>query len=393
MKTNSNRSGYDGIVVTSPVSIPYERYSPEPAQWWFGRALSALGISSGLGPADIDGLCASSFSLAPDTAVGLTQHFGLTPRWLDHIPTGGAAGVMALRRAARAVQSGDAGIVACIAADTNQVDSFRTMLGSFSRFSQDAVLPYGAGGPNGSFALMTREYMRAYGIGREEFGKLCVAQRHNALHYPHALMKTPLGLQQYLEARKIADPLTLYDCVMPCAGAEAYLVMQENVAADLGLPFARLLSTIERHNAYPDDPVQLRGGWAMDADELWGMAGVKPAEVDLLQTYDDYPVIIAMQFEDLGFCEKGASAEFIRHHTFTFDGSFPHNTSGGQLSAGQAGAAGGFLGMVEAIRQLTGAAGLNAVSNPRIAAVSGFGMINFDRGLCSGAAILAGDSA
>jgi acetyl-CoA acetyltransferase len=121
------------------------------------------------------------------------------------------------------------------------------------------------------------------------------------------------------------------------------------------------------------------------------MAGVTAGEVDLLQTYDDYPVVIAMQFEDLGFCEKGAAAEFIRHHTFTFDGSFPHKTSGGQLSAGQAGAAGGFIGIVEAIRQLTGAAGRNAVAGARIAAVSGFGMINFDRGVCSAAAVLAGE--
>lgn len=387
---HAQRQAYEGVVVTTPVTVPYERYSAEPAHTWFARAFAGLGAGSGLGPADIDGLCAASFTLFPDTAVALTQHFGLSPRWLDFLPTGGASGVMALRRAARAVQSGDASIVACLAADTNHPDSFRTLINRFSRFSQDAVMPYGAGGPNVPFALMTQEYMRACGITREEFGKLCVAQRHNALHTDHALMKTPLGLEQYLEARKIADPLTLFDCVMPCAGAEAYLVMREDTARDLGLPCARVLSAIERHNAWPDDPIQLRGGWAMDAGEMWAMAGVGPADVDLLQTYDDYPVVVAMQFEDLGFCEKGAAAEFIRHHTFTFDGSFPHNTSGGQLSAGQAGAAGGFIGLVEAIRQLTGAAGRNAVADARIAAVSGFGMINFDRGVCSAAAVLAG---
>ena len=106
-------------------------------------------------------------------------------------------------------------------------------------------------------------------------------------------------------------------------------------------------------------------------------------------TYDDYPVISIMQFEDLGFCEKGAASEFIQANTLTCDGTFPHNTSGGQLSVGQAGAAGGFLGLVEAIRQLTGGAGENAVIDAHIAAVSGFGIINFDRGLCSGAALLA----
>jgi hypothetical protein len=39
----ANRTGYDGIVVTAPVSVPYERYSPEPAHWWLARGLSELG--------------------------------------------------------------------------------------------------------------------------------------------------------------------------------------------------------------------------------------------------------------------------------------------------------------------------------------------------------------
>ena len=384
------RAGYDGVVVTTPVSVPYERYSDRPAHWWLARALAGLGKASGLGPADIDGMCVSSFTLFPDGAVALTEHFGLTTRWLDDIPLGGASGVVALRRAARAVQSGDAAVVACMAGDTNQPDSFRSTINNFSRFAQDASLPYGAGGPNASFALITGEYMRARGLGREDLGKLCVDQRYNALHYPAALMKKPLSLQEYLAGRPIAEPVTLYDCVMPCAGAEAFLVMREQRARDLGLPFARLLSAVERHNAYPHDPIQLRGGWAIDAEELWGMAGVRPAQVDLLQTYDDYPAIAAMQIENLGFCPPGELADFIRGHSFTFDGSFPHNSSGGQLSVGQAGAAGGYLGLVEAIRQLTGAAGDNAVQGARIAAVSGFGMINFDRGLCCGAVVLAG---
>ncbi len=389
-KQTRSRMAYDGIVVAAPVSVPYVRYSSEPAHWWLAKALSGLAKRSGIGADDIDGLCVSSFTLFPDSAVGLTQHFGLTVRWLDHIPTGGASGVVALRRAARAVQSGDANIIACIAGDTNHVDSFRSMLTSFSRFSQDASYPYGAGGPNGSFSLITSHHMERFGTRPEELGKLCVAQRENALKYPHALMKKSLSLQQYLEARLVADPIRLFDCVMPCAGGEGFLVMHEDEAKALKLPHAHILSTIERHNAYPDDPIQYRGGWSLDKDELWGMAGVAPEAVDLLQTYDDYPVISVMQFEDLGFCEKGAASEFIKGNTFTVDGSFPHNTSGGQLSVGQAGAAGGFLGLVEAIRQVTGQAGENAVPNARLAAVSGFGMINFDRGLCSGAAILQG---
>jgi acetyl-CoA acetyltransferase len=385
----SSRTGYDDIVVACPVTVPYVRYSIRGAHWFLAAALAALIKRAGLGKDQLDGLCVSSFTLAPDTAVGLTQHLGLTLRWLDHIPMGGACGVVALRRAARAVQSGDADMVACIAGDTNHTDSFRLNLATFSQFARDAVYPYGSGGANASFAFLTAYYMRAYGAAPEDFGKLCVAQRANALQFPHALMKKPLTLDEYLNARLIADPLRLYDCVMPCAGAEAFLVLRRAAAEQLGLPYARILATIERHNAFPDDPVQYRGGWVLDRDELYAQGGVGPKDIDVLAAYDDYPVITLMQIEDLGFCDKGEGADFVRRETFTANGSFPVNTSGGQLSVGQAGAAGGFLGLVEIIRQVTGKPLGAAVDNARLGLASGFGMINYDRGLCSSAAILA----
>lgn len=384
---------YDGVVAVCPTTVPYVRYSKESAHWWIAKALAEALLKADLKPGEVDGFSVSSFTLAPDTAVGLVQHLGLTPRWLDHIPMGGASGVAALRRAARAVQCGDARVVACVSGDANHVDSFRRMLSSFSRFAQDASYPYGSGGPNSCFALLTDNYMQNYGAKREDFGKICVAQRTNALSFPHAIMKKPLTLDQYMAARPISDPIALFDCVMPVAGAEAFLIMNETDAKAQGLPFVRILSTIERHNAYPDDPIQIRGGWAMDVDELYTMASVQPADIDLIETYDDYPVICMMQFEDLGFCAKGEGPEFVRQHTLEVDGSFPHNTSGGQLSVGQAGAAGGYLGMVEAMRQVLGEALGAQVEGAHTALVSGFGMINFDRGLCSGAAILAGEQA
>jgi acetyl-CoA acetyltransferase len=382
------RTAYDDVVLAAPVTIPYVRYSIKSAHWFLGRALADLIATAGIPKTRIDGLAVASFTLAPDTAVGLTQHLGLTLRWLEHVPMGGASGIVSIRRAARAVQSGDAEIVACIAGDTNHTDSFRRNTSMFSQFAQDAVYPYGSGGPNLSFALLTAYYMREHGAEREDFGKLCVAQRNNALKNPLALFKKPLTLDDYLSARLIADPLRLFDCVMPCAGAEGFLVMRRATAASLGVPFARVLGAIERHNAFPDDPIQDRGGWAMDADALYAQAGVGPQDIDFLEVYDDYPVINALQFEGLGFCGRGRGPEFIRANTFEAQGSFPLNTSGGQLSVGQAGAAGGHLGIVEAIRQLTGQAPGIQVPDARHGVVSGFGMINYDRGICSGAVVL-----
>ena len=384
------RQDYTGIAVAVPVTVPYVRYSTRSSHWFIAQALAALLKGAGLVKEQIDGICVSGFLLFPDTAVGLMQHLGLTPRWLEHIPMGGASAVVALRRAARAVQAGDAEIIACVAGDTNHVDSFRHMIASFSQFTRDAVYPYGSGGPNASFAFLTDYFMRTTGARREDFGKLCVAQRANALSFPHALFKKPLTLEEYLSARAIAEPLHLFDCVMPCAGGEGFLVMTEERARALRLPFARILGTIERHNAYPDDPIQMRGGWALDREALYAQAGIGPKEMDLLELYDDYPVITAMQLQDLGFCAEGAVVQLIRDNSFVVGGSLPLNTSGGQLSVGQAGAAGGYLGMVECLRQLTGRALGAAVEGARHGLVSGFGMINYDRGLCSGAAVLAG---
>ena len=389
MTSSARRKSYDGVVACVPVTVAYRRYSTNSAHWWIGRALQALTARAKLRLSDIDGFAVSSFTVGPDTAVGLTQHFGLSPRWLDHIPFGGASGIVALRRAARAVQAGDADIVACVAGDTNHVDSFRKTLSTFSRFAQDAVYPYGSGGANASFALITKNYMNMYGVRREDFAKLCIAQRDNALSIPFAMMKKKLTLDDYMSARPIADPIHLFDCVMPCAGAEAFIVCRDDTATSLGLDAVRILSTIERHNAYPSDPIQVRGGWALDIDDLWSMAGLTPGNMDLVETYDDYPVIVMMQLEDLGFCKKGEGAEFVRAHSFTADGTFPHNTSGGQLSMGQAGAAGGFLGLTEAMRQLTDQPIGAKVENAKTALVSGFGMINYDRGLSSAAAVLA----
>jgi acetyl-CoA acetyltransferase len=381
--------GYDEVVAAVPVTVPYVRRSEHGAAWFLGRALAGLVDASGIAKDSIDGLTVSSFTLHPDSAVSLTQYAGLSPCFLESIPTGGACGVIALRRAARAIQAGDAHVVACLAGDTSHASSFRDLIASFSSFARDYVYPYGAGGPNQSFAFLTDHYMRTRGATRADFGKLCIAQRENARLNPLAIFREPMTLDAYLASRPIAEPIHLFDCVMPCAGADGFLVMHRRHAEQLGLPFVRILSTIERHNAYPEDAIQMRGGWAVDREQLYAAAAVAPTDIDFLEAYDDYPVISMMQFEGLGFCAESTAPDFVRRNTFTVDGSFPHNTSGGQLSMGQAGAAGGYLGLVEAIRQLTGAPLGAPVPKARVGLVSGFGMINYDRGLCSAAAILA----
>ena len=379
--------GYDGVAVTSPVSFGYARQSAHQVPWFIGGALGQLLDDSGIRKSEIDGLVISSYRLAPDNAASMVEHLALPVRFLCDLPYGGASGVIALRRAARAIQAGDASVVACIAADVPP--SGTAALANFSSFSRDHVVPYGAPGPNGVFALITDAYMQANGVSRADFGQLVVALRENGAQHAGALQRTSLSLAQYLGARPIAEPLHLFDCVMRCCGAEAFLVMSRERAQHAGLPCVRIAGAIEQHGHGADQPVQRALFDAQARAALLRQAARALTDIDFVQAYDDYPVILALQIEAMGFCAAGEGVRFLNAHSLDARGSFPLNTNGGMLAQGQAGAAGGFQGVTEALRQLTGATLGPAVADARLGLVSCYGTVNYDRGLCASAALLA----
>ena len=176
----------------------------------------------------------------------------------------------------------------------------------------------------------------------------------------NAVFRTPLTLDEYLNARVIADPIRLYDCVLPCAGADAVVLgALDRVDASKRV---RVLSGHERHNHLPGEPCPLSGGWERFRDRMWGEAGFGPKDMHFVQAYDDYPIMVAIQLEDLGFCAKGEAGPFLDAHELSWQGDLPLDTNGGQLSAGQAGAGGGLMSVVEATRQLRGEAGERQVA-------------------------------
>ena len=107
-----------------------------------------------------------------------------------------------------------------------------------------------------------------------------------------------------------------------------------------------------------------------------------------MQAYDDYPIMVAIQLEDLGFCAKGEVGPFLDRTRLTFDGDLPLNTGGGQLSCGQTGGGGGMIGLTEAVRQLRGEGGARQVKNASRGLVSGYGMVAYGHGLSASALVL-----
>ncbi|MGF7159126.1 acetyl-CoA acetyltransferase [Rhodoligotrophos appendicifer] len=346
------------------------------------RALASAGLTKN----DIDGIAVCSFELPPDNAVTLAEQFGISVSWAYLGTAGGAGPVASVINAIRAVEAGDAKTVLCLAADNYDVGGHFKLMDYFNKALINYGTPNGFGGANGLFGIIQRKHMETYGTRREDLGRIAVGQRASARLNENALLRGPLSIEDYMNARIIADPIRLYDCVLPCPGAEAVVVGALD-RAPRGKA-VKVLSGYERHNHPAGEIAPLRGGWELFRDRLWGDAGFGPADMQFVQAYDDYPIMVAIQLEDLGFCAKGEVSRFLAERTMQFDGSFPVNTNGGQLSCGQAGAAGGMIGLVEAVRQLRGEAGAFQTPGACRGVVSGYGMVGYGHGLSTSAVVL-----
>jgi acetyl-CoA acetyltransferase len=348
------------------------------------QAAKAALADAGLEPADVDGLGVASFSLAPDRAIDLAWRLGLSVRWLMEDAHGGAAALNMLQHARRAIEAGDAEVILLLAGDALSPADFRRLVDEHNSATRDHLAPIPAGGPNALFALLTAQHMRRNGLGRETYGRVVLAQRRWAALNPGAVYREPLTMADYLDAPVVADPLTLFDCVPIVVGADAVVVTAAERASRT--PAVEVVALAASHNPDHQGGDGLRTGLAEAAAGLWEASGVGPADVDVAAVYDDYPVMVLVQLGDLGFMRDGDLERFAREALE--GGRLPVNTSGGQLSAGQAGAAGGMHGLVEAVRQLRGEAGERQVEGARTALVTGYGMIAYRYGACSNAAVL-----
>jgi acetyl-CoA acetyltransferase len=372
-------------VLVGAAETPYTRDGHgETTQSLLGQAARSALDDAGIEPARVDGLGVASFSLAPDHAIDLAWRLGLRLRWLMEDPHGGASALNMLHHACRALEAGDAEVILLLAGDAVSPADFRRLADEHNSATRDHLAPIPAGGPNALFALLTSRHMREHGLGRESYGRVVLAQRGWAALNPAALYREPLTMTDYLNAPIVAAPLSLLDCVPIVAGADAVVVTTAERSA--GKPAVEPVAFAASHNHDQQAGDGLQSGLAEAASGLWEEAGLGPEDVDVASVYDDYPVMVLVQLSDLGFAADGDLERFTREQ---LEGRRPAvNTSGGQLSAGQAGAAGGMHGLVEAVRQLRREAGKRQVEGARTAVVTGYGMIAYRYGACSNAVVL-----
>ena len=348
-----------------------------------GEAFAGALEHAGIDKSEIDGMAVNaSFSDAgnPFYSPVLSAYLGLELDWCQTTDLGGGSVTGNIARAAAAIRSGLCKTVVSIAADAQSTENH----GNIHAFRSEFQYPVGVMGPPGYFGLLSKRYDAQYGLDPMALGKLAVTQRNHALLNDKACekLRRPLTVEEYLKSPMIADPIRMLDCVMVCDGASAVIVTSTEHARELGAK--RMIHPIgygERVNYNETDPTPdiTAVGHTAAGRKALRQAGMSVRDVQMFHPYDDFLIAIVLQLEQLGFCEIGKGCAYVMEHDFSHTGDLPLNTGGGQISAGQAGLAGGGHNLVEAVRQLFGEGGPRQVRNRSNAMVTGIGWIPYGR--------------
>ena len=323
----------------------------------------------------------------------VAEILGITPGLLLAGGTGGAGAVSLLGQMSAAINSGLIDLGLCIGAAAPFAEHFGS--GMQPGDMRDFEIPFGTMGPNSKIAMVMRRHMHQYGTTLDHLGKIAVAGRYHASLNPSAYLRKPITLDDYKTSRLVADPVRLLDCVLPANGGKACIMTSPERAKKLRKSPVYIRGFGERSNpsygprAGSDALVM---GVADAGKVAMEMANVKHGDIDFLELYDDYIIVVYLQIEDLGFCAKG-DLGFFEQTDFTFKGQLPIQTGGGMINCGQPSTAGGMLHVLEAVRQLRGDGGERQVAGAKTGLVSGLGVLPYGKNLgCCAVALLGTDT-
>jgi acetyl-CoA acetyltransferase len=306
---------------------------------------------SGLGTADVDGLCtASAYFGMP--GLNVAEHLGIRPRWSDSTNLGGASFLSHLFHAVAAIDAGLAEVVLIVYGSTQRADGGRLKsVAEEFPYEQDHRPRY----PFSQFALAAARHMHEFGTTREHLAEVAVAARAWAREpgNERAFTRDPLSLDDVLGARMISEPLTARDACLVTDGGGAVLVTTAERARDLRRPPVYVLGAGEAHwhRNISQMPDLVRTAAAESGARAYAMAGVGPQDVDVVEVYDAFTINTILFLEDLGFCAKGDGGPFVEGGRIAPGGALPVNTNGGGLSYCHPGMYGLFL-LIEAARRV-----------------------------------------
>ncbi len=132
----------------------------------------------------------------------------------------------------------------------------------------------------------------------------------------------PITVDDYMNARMIADPISILDCDIPVDGVAAFVFTSAERARDLPHP------PVYVRGFGQGSPITLTSGtvWTLDeimeggrvaCERLWESSGLGVADIDLPQLYDGFSPFIYLWLESLGYCPPGEAHNFVQDGAIT----------------------------------------------------------------------------
>jgi acetyl-CoA acetyltransferase len=335
-------------------------------------AVEALRITleqSGIGKDQIDGLitCKSYGGFGIDTEIARLA--GLNPAYSATLDYGTCN--FSLHLACAAIQAGLASVIAIVYGTVQRSagNKFSAPLGR-----QDEATTYGFLNVAGPAGMAFRRHQKMYGTTEADLAEISVSQRRYAIDNPLAIFKTPMTVQDYLDAPYLVEPLRRADLCMISDGGACLIVASADRARQLcdrpvyvrGI--AQQTGLRDRQNA----DQWMRPWIEQVAQRIYPSAGVDRGDIDALYIQDPTSVWVMQMLEWYGFVEFGGVGEAFRNGDIGYGGRLPLNTNGGQLSEAYMW---GFLHLCELVRQMRGEAGprqLDGVRNAQYCSTFGF---------------------
>jgi acetyl-CoA C-acetyltransferase len=347
------------------------------------EAGQAAMADAGIAGPDVDHLYVSNmasgeFEGQTGVANALAQDLNAVPAYTARVDQTSSSGGAGVYQAWQSVASGASDLTLLVGGEkmthrtTGESTDVIASLTHPAEYKHGVTLPSFAG-------LTARKYLTRYDAPRESLGKVAVKNHRNGVDNPNAQFRTEVDLETVLDSPVVADPLRLYDFCPVTDGSAALVFCSESVAREYADDYAvvsGVAGATDTHVVHERSDPTTMGGVVESGEAAFEMAGLAPGDVDVAELHDMFTILEFLQFEDLGFAEKGEGWRAVDEGRTARSGDLPINTSGGLKSKGHPLGASGVAQVHEVYEQLTGGAGPRQVDDPSVGLacnVGGFG--------------------
>lgn len=245
----------------------------------------------------------------------------------------------------------------------------------FCEDSAKSALAMASGTPYAKFGFMfpalysmeLKKWMEKYSITQLHFAKVAAKNSRNGSLNPNAQFRKALSVEEILNSRVIAYPLTLYMCSTMGDGAAAAIVCtREKARKYTSRPLIEVAACelVSGTVNLPDEPhVSLESQASRRAYEK---AGIGPEDIGVAEVHDGMAPAEMLIYEKIGFCREGEAGMMVDEGRTEITGPIPVNPSGGLAAKGHPVGATGLAQVAEIVWQLRGEAGDRQVKNPRV---------------------------